>query len=109
MSTQHYNAMAKNGGSGFPILAEIEVTGQAMNFRRLTRSRPRRVEQRRRHREAKHPPSLGVDPQFGLVFLLLRALDGRRARLSQEPQGRLAAAVAEINTAEPGTVACTPR
>jgi hypothetical protein len=100
-------------GAGFPSLprsrytAWRSVTGQAMNFRRLTRSRPRRVEQRRRHREAKHPPSLGVDPQFGLVFLLLRALDGRRARLSQEPQGRLAAAVAEINTAEPGTVACT--
>jgi hypothetical protein len=113
VSTQHYNAMAKNGGSGFPSLPRSKytawrsVTGQAMNFRRLTRSRPRRVEQRRRHREAKHPPSLGVDPQFGLVFLLLRALDGRRARLTQEPQGRLAAAVAEINTAEPGTVACS--
>jgi hypothetical protein len=32
---------------------------------------------------------------------------GRRARLSQERQGRLAAAVVEINTAEPRTVAGT--
>jgi hypothetical protein len=79
-------AMAKNSGSGYPSLPRSKYTAW------------RTVSGKRR--------SFGPAPDHllgshllgspGFVLLLSRALDGRRARLSQEPQGRLATAVAEI-------------